>query len=109
MTGSMGLSIFAGVLEQLTVFVSSDTGRCLFAAAVGTPVVALFGPSDSEPLRPALGSRAGGHRGLVVSPVTASGSLPNDAAAECQTVCEASTPTWSGARPATCCNPIDMC
>jgi ADP-heptose:LPS heptosyltransferase len=36
----------AAVLEQLAVFVTGDTGPMHLAAAVGTPVVAVFGPSD---------------------------------------------------------------
>ena len=44
--GSMELPVFAGVLEQLSLFVTCDTGPMHLAAALGTPVVALFGPSD---------------------------------------------------------------
>jgi ADP-heptose:LPS heptosyltransferase len=44
--GSMELPVFAGLLEQLSLFVTCDTGPMHLAAAVGTPVVALFGPSD---------------------------------------------------------------
>jgi lipopolysaccharide heptosyltransferase II len=35
----------AAVIERLAVFVTGDTGPMHLAAAVGTPVVALFGPS----------------------------------------------------------------
>jgi ADP-heptose:LPS heptosyltransferase len=36
----------AAVLQQLTVFVTGDTGPMHLAHAVGTPTVAVFGPSD---------------------------------------------------------------
>lgn len=45
-THSIDLSVLAGLLEQLSLFITSDTGPMHLAAAVGTPVVALFGPSD---------------------------------------------------------------
>jgi lipopolysaccharide heptosyltransferase II len=35
----------AAVIERLAIFVTGDTGPMHLAAAVGTPVVALFGPS----------------------------------------------------------------
>lgn len=44
--GSMDLPVFAALLEHLNLFVTCDTGPMHLAAAVGTPVVALFGPSD---------------------------------------------------------------
>jgi ADP-heptose:LPS heptosyltransferase len=44
--GPMDLPVFAGLLEQLSLFVTGDTGPMHLAAALGTPVVALFGPSD---------------------------------------------------------------
>lgn len=44
--GSIELPVFAGLLEQLDLLVTCDTGPMHLAAAVGTPVVALFGPSD---------------------------------------------------------------
>ncbi|MEO7192882.1 MAG: glycosyltransferase family 9 protein [Vicinamibacterales bacterium] len=45
-TGSLTLIELAALLEQLDLLVSSDTGPMHMAGAVGTPVVALFGPSD---------------------------------------------------------------
>jgi ADP-heptose:LPS heptosyltransferase len=44
--GAMELPVFAGLLEQLSLFITADTGPMHLAAALGTPVVALFGPSD---------------------------------------------------------------
>jgi ADP-heptose:LPS heptosyltransferase len=40
------LPTMAALLGSLDVFISSDTGPMHLAAAVGTPVVALFGPAD---------------------------------------------------------------
>jgi ADP-heptose:LPS heptosyltransferase len=48
----------AAVLERLDVLVTGDTGPMHLADAVGTPVVAVFGPSD--PVR--YGPRGGLHR-----------------------------------------------
>ncbi len=45
-SGSMDLPVFAGLLEQLSVLVTGDTGPMHLAAAVSTPIVALFGPTD---------------------------------------------------------------
>lgn len=42
----LDLPVFAGLLEQLSLFVTGDTGPMHLAAALSTPVVALFGPSD---------------------------------------------------------------
>lgn len=44
--GNLDLVTLAAVLERLTVFVTGDTGPMHLAAAVGTPIVALFGPSE---------------------------------------------------------------
>ena len=45
-TGTLDLLTLAALLEKLDVFVTGDTGPMHLAAAVGTPVVAVFGPSD---------------------------------------------------------------
>jgi ADP-heptose:LPS heptosyltransferase len=44
--GRLGLVELAGLLQQLDLLVTGDTGPMHLAAAVGTPVVALFGPSN---------------------------------------------------------------
>jgi ADP-heptose:LPS heptosyltransferase len=46
--GSMELPVLAALLERLRLFITADTGPMHLAAAVGTPVVALFGPSDPD-------------------------------------------------------------
>ena len=56
LTASIDLVMLAGVLEQLTLFVTADTGPMHLAAAVGTPIVAIFGPSDPVRYAP-LGER----------------------------------------------------
>jgi ADP-heptose:LPS heptosyltransferase len=48
-----GLLVSAALLARLDVLVTGDTGPMHLAAAVGTPVVAVFGPSD--PARYATG------------------------------------------------------
>lgn len=44
--GALDLPTLAAVLERLDLFVTGDTGPMHLAAAVGTPTVAIFGPSD---------------------------------------------------------------
>lgn len=46
LAGDHDLVTLAAVIERSNVFVTSDTGPMHLAAAVGTPIVALFGPSD---------------------------------------------------------------
>jgi len=46
LAGSLDLVMLAAVLERLDVLVTPDTGPMHLAAAVGTPIVAIFGPSD---------------------------------------------------------------
>jgi ADP-heptose:LPS heptosyltransferase len=45
-SGSLDLPALAALLSSLDVLITGDTGPMHLAAAVGTPVVALFGPSD---------------------------------------------------------------
>jgi len=44
--GTLDLPASAALLTHLDVLITGDTGPMHLAAAVGTPVVALFGPSD---------------------------------------------------------------
>lgn len=44
--GHIDLLTLAGILERLDLIITGDTGPMHLAAAVGTPVVAVFGPSD---------------------------------------------------------------
>jgi ADP-heptose:LPS heptosyltransferase len=46
LTGGISLLTVAAVLERLHLFVTGDTGPMHLAHAVGTPIVAIFGPSD---------------------------------------------------------------
>jgi heptosyltransferase-2 len=45
LTGKTGLLQLAALLERCTLLVTNDTGTMHIATAVGTPVVALFGPT----------------------------------------------------------------
>jgi ADP-heptose:LPS heptosyltransferase len=44
--GATSLPVLAAIFSRARVVVSTDTGPMHIAAAVGTPVVALFGPTD---------------------------------------------------------------
>jgi lipopolysaccharide heptosyltransferase II len=44
--GALDLTGSAALLARLTMLITGDTGPMHLAAAVGTPVIALFGPSD---------------------------------------------------------------
>jgi ADP-heptose:LPS heptosyltransferase len=45
-SGASDLLTLAAVLQRLDLFVTGDTGPMHLAAALGTPVLAVFGPSD---------------------------------------------------------------
>ncbi len=44
--GALDLPASAALLSRLTMLITGDTGPMHMASAVGTPVIALFGPSD---------------------------------------------------------------
>ena len=52
LAGRTDLPQLAGVLTLCAAFVSNDSGAMHLAAAVGTPVVALFGPTDERVTAP---------------------------------------------------------
>ena len=51
--GAVDLVDLAAILAEVDVLVTSDTGPMHLAAAVGTPLVALFGPADPRRYGPA--------------------------------------------------------
>lgn len=52
LAGKLTLKETAAVLERCRLFVGNDSGPMHMAAAVGTPVVAFFGPSEPRNYRP---------------------------------------------------------
>jgi heptosyltransferase-2 len=50
------LGVLGGILERAEVLLANDGGVAHLAAAVGTPVVAVFGPSNDRAWRPLLGT-----------------------------------------------------
>jgi heptosyltransferase II len=51
-SGKTTLPRLAALIARCAVFVTNDTGPMHVAAAVGTPVVAIFGPTDPRTTRP---------------------------------------------------------
>ena len=45
--GRTDLATLVGLLERVRLLVSNDTGAMHIAAAIGTPVLAIFGPTDA--------------------------------------------------------------
>lgn len=56
-SGALDLPTLAALLSELDLFITSDTGPMHLAAAMGTPIVALFGPADPRRYGP-LSTRA---------------------------------------------------
>jgi heptosyltransferase-2 len=52
LTGHTSLGALVGLIDRMDVFVSNDSGAMHVAAALGRPVVALFGPTDERATRP---------------------------------------------------------
>jgi heptosyltransferase-2 len=70
LAGRTELPALAGVLARARLLLANDSGAMHLAAAVGTPVAAVFGPTDADATAP-LG---GGHR-IVREPVPCSPCL----------------------------------
>ena len=63
LVGKTSLSTLTGVLDRAAVTISNDSGGMHLAAALGRPVVAIFGPTDERATSP-LGRHA-----VLVEPV----------------------------------------
>ena len=61
LAGRTGPAELAGILERALALIGNDSGPGHLAAAVGTPVISIFGPTE-----PALGFRPLGQRVLTV-------------------------------------------
>ena len=67
LTGKTSLVELAGVLRLARICVSNDSGAMHMAGAVGTPVVALFGPTREKETAPL--ARSGVERRVLINPV----------------------------------------
>jgi heptosyltransferase-2 len=52
LVGRTSIGALVGIASRARVFVSNDSGAMHVAAALGRPVVALFGPTDERATRP---------------------------------------------------------
>ncbi|WP_155970510.1 putative lipopolysaccharide heptosyltransferase III [Nitrospira japonica] len=64
LAGRADMRTYAAILKRASLFVGNDSGAMHVAAAVGTPVVALFGPSDPKEWGPRGGAVAVLYKGL---------------------------------------------
>jgi heptosyltransferase-2 len=67
LTGATSLHTLAGVLRVAAVCVSNDSGAMHLAGAVGTPLVALFGPTREMETAPL--ARPGARPEVMINPV----------------------------------------
>ena len=68
LVGRTPLVDLAAVLERIQVLVTGDTGPMHLAAAVGTPVVGIFGPTDPARYAPLIDGSAALHANLWCRP-----------------------------------------
>ena len=83
LTGKTDLGEMAAVLELCQLFLGNDTGPMHLATAVGTPVVAMFGPSDPRVYGPYSSSATAVGGGLSCSPCFNRGWAPTCTDARC--------------------------
>lgn len=79
LTGKTSLPEAAALLARATVLVTGDTGPMHMAAAIGTPMVALFGATDSDrtgPMDPAPYRRRGTALPMVLADRDGLGCAP---------------------------------
>jgi heptosyltransferase-2 len=67
LTGETTLEQLAGILRLAQACVSNDSGAMHMAGAIGTPLVALFGPTREHETAPL--TRAGGRAEVLTHPV----------------------------------------
>src|SRR4051812_6187935 len=67
LAGQTSLQALAGVLAVSAACVSNDSGAMHLAGAIGTPIVALFGPTREAETAPL--TRAGGRAEVLINPV----------------------------------------
>ena len=58
--GRTDLRLLAGLIARCAAFVSNDSGAMHLAGALGTPLVAIFGPTDERVTAPLGGPGSGG-------------------------------------------------
>jgi len=80
------LALFLAVVKRARLFVAGDTGPLHFAAGLGVPTIAMFGPSSIPQWAP-LGSK---HRALQGSPCTCDGNIG---------VCQSASPCMAKISP----------
>ena len=76
LAGKCSLEDTAGLLKEASLLISSDSGIMHLAVAVGTPVVALFGPGIENKWAPRDGKSMVLNRHLPCSPCTLFGYTP---------------------------------
>ena len=67
LAGRTSLQELAGVMAESVACLSNDSGAMHLAGAVGTPIVALFGPTRESETAPL--TRANGYRDVLINAV----------------------------------------